>query len=89
MARLNGTTMGIWEPFESLWWWCMMVLGLGAQLYLMAGTKNTGPVSPPPSGSTSRKRIEEVTVEMDGEEESESESESGTENEDAFDEEED
>ncbi|CAK9149090.1 unnamed protein product, partial [Ilex paraguariensis] len=57
----------LWEYGKSLWWWCMMVLGLGALLYLMARTKKTGRVSPPPS-STSQKRTREGPSPEDKEE---------------------
>ncbi|CAK9182578.1 unnamed protein product, partial [Ilex paraguariensis] len=66
MARLNGTTMGIWEPFESLGWWCMMVLGLGALLYLMTRKKKTRPISPPPLALLLGKGSKKVLAPMIG-----------------------
>ena len=39
---MNGMSMDVFEPFESLWWMILMLIGIGALPSLIARTKRTG-----------------------------------------------
>ncbi|CAK9165850.1 unnamed protein product, partial [Ilex paraguariensis] len=68
IAHMNGMSTDVFEPLESLWWMILTILGIGALLSLMAHTKKTVPESPPPMGSSSRKRTREGPSSQDREE---------------------
>ncbi|CAK9182530.1 unnamed protein product, partial [Ilex paraguariensis] len=57
MARTRMMSMEVVDAVESVWRLFSVALRLGSLLMLLAQTKSTSPgASPPPSGSTSKKR---------------------------------